>query len=115
MTRQLVALLLALLLPLQLTWAAVGEYCEHETSPKAAQHFGHHAHAHKADDKKPQGKAAFDSDCSFCHAGAPAAMANQAPNLPALLAPVVFAPSVVTDPPSALARAPDRPQWLRLA
>jgi hypothetical protein len=62
MTR-ILALLLALLLPLQLSWAVVGEYCQHESSPMAARHFGHHQHVHKDAAGKVAGKSAIDSDC----------------------------------------------------
>ena len=115
MTRRLLALLLALLLPLQLSWAAVGGYCEHESSPKGAQHFGHHQHVHQDDAKKVAGKSAIDSDCGFCHAGAPATMAANEHHLPELLSGSRLVAATQGDHSSALARAPDRPQWLRLA
>jgi len=114
MTR-LLALLLALVLPLQLSWAVVGEYCQHESSPVAAHHFGHHQHVHKDDTGKVAGKTAIDSDCSFCHAGAPATMAANEPQLPELEPGSGPSAGSQVDHPSAFARAPDRPQWLRLA
>jgi hypothetical protein len=121
MTR-FVALLLATMLSLQLGWAAVGKYCEHETVPKGAQHFGHHAHEHessheadKADNDKNAGRAAFDSDCSFCYASTPATMASQQPRFPEIPLREAWVPPASNAHASALARAPDRPQWLRLA
>lgn len=68
--RVLLSLLLALL-PLQFSWAAVGEYCGHESGP--ASHLGHHEHRHCADagapsdGKLPDGGA--HPDCGVCHAG----------------------------------------------
>ena len=115
MTR-FVALLLAFVLPLQFAWGAAAAVCQHEPAPQGARHFGHHEHVHKADGKKAaQGKLSVDSDCGFCHVSGAAAMAAVLP------APVIvpYASSVevrAQQPyPSALARAPDRPQWLRLA
>lgn len=61
------------LLPLQMSWAVVTGYCQHEEG-KAAQHFGHHEHKHdassgnkqnKGNDKK-SGFAFNDADCG-CH------------------------------------------------
>ena len=59
--RRLLLLCLLCLLPLQISWAAVANYCGHEQD-KAAQHFGHHADEHKAssgasDDGKQSGQA----------------------------------------------------------
>lgn len=44
--RRLFILFLLCLLPLQISWAAVGDYCGHEQD-NAAQHFGHHDDAHE--------------------------------------------------------------------
>ena len=114
--RRVFALFLTLALLFQFSWAVAATYCEHESSPAAATHFGHHVHVHKsADGKKlPGGKLAQDDDCAFCHAGHPA--------LVPLVATVAAAgqPSVaIFNEPSvggsATPRAPDRPQWPRLA
>lgn len=113
--KRLLALLIAVLLPLQLSWAVAATYCEHETTAQGAQHFGHHAHVHA--DAKPAGlgKLAADLDCSFCHAGSVASLPGlEAPPLAALRADV---PRSLGDAkrPSAPQRTPDRPQWPRLA
>lgn len=113
--KRLVLVLMALLLPLQLSWAAVGEYCPHESVPQGAQHFGHHEHVHKADGKHDAGKKLFDGDCSFCHAGVPAGLTSPAPRVPAVSVARVQVAPVEDTHPSALPRAPDRPQWPRLA
>lgn len=120
MTR-LVALLLALLLPLQFAWGTAAAYCQHETGAQAARHVGHHAHEHQAGQadqaaKKPAAaKLAVDNDCTACHATC-SALAFEAPACIEPLAPAgrpALAP--VDTPTSAPARAPDRPQWRRLA
>ena len=66
--RRWLAIFLLILLPAQLSWAAVGDYCAHE-SGAAANHFGHHAHRHTEDAKgKEKGgltKGAH-ADCASC-------------------------------------------------
>jgi hypothetical protein len=76
--RRWLSILLLVFLPLQLSWAAVGVYCQHETG-NAAQHFGHHDHQHKADASKgdptdPKASGGIDNDCGACHAGCCAAI-----------------------------------------
>lgn len=68
MKRLLLILLLAVL-PLQMSWAAVTGYCQHE-SGKAAQHFGHHDHKHQASGESQPSKGKLgvnDNDCGYCH------------------------------------------------
>lgn len=67
--KKLLLIILLLALPLQISWAAVSAYCQHE-SGKSASHFGHHSHEHKVqknDDKKEGSFAKIDSDCIYCH------------------------------------------------
>lgn len=114
--RRFFALLLASALLFQMSWAVAATYCEHETSPKAAAHFGHHVHVHKAADAKKSvdNKFAVDDDCSYCHAGHAALV----PMSYTAVAPPATAAAAFPQPPlhgSAPGRAPDRPQWLRLA
>jgi hypothetical protein len=115
-----VVLFIALLLPFQFVWGAAAAYCEHAATVETAKHFGHHEHVHTADLKADpkqvvDTKLVGDNDCGTCHATC-SAIANGAPaGMPG--------PELGTRPvfpaaqrlPSALARAPDRPQWLRLA
>ena len=109
-------LLLAVLLPVQISWASASAYCAHESNPGHATHLGHHDHIHKAESKKaPEGKAMLDNDCGSCHASC---------------APLLLTPASVVPSPdfsqgraqrpqprylSAQPRAPDRPRWFRLA
>ena len=117
--KRLFVLLVAMLLPFQLAWGVAATYCQHETTPQEARHFGHHTHVHteaKPDAGKVAGtKLAADLDCGFCHASPAAALPafEALPEAPATAAP----PLALGDlrPPSAPQRAPDRPQWLRLA
>ncbi len=110
------ALFVAFTLLFQMSWAVAATYCEHETSSNAGMHFGHHVHVHKSVDgnKQAGSKLAVDDDCSWCHAGHMAL-------LPVAFTAIVANASAAMNFPqpfmhgSALARAPDRPQWLRLA
>lgn len=116
--RRWLPILLLTLLPLQLSWAAVSVYCQHETDA-AAQHFGHHEHQHNADDKAkddngPKTLGAVDADCPTCHAGCATAL-QESPVMPVMYS----ASDVHTDqqillssPPPTL---PERPNWARLA
>lgn len=70
--RILIALVLLLILPLQMTFAAGAEYCE--TGKSHSSHFGHHVH----DAQDAQGSADGDQGgtgktsgklCAFCHLG----------------------------------------------
>lgn len=68
--RRYLILFLVLLLPLQVSWAAVANYCGHEQKTTAS-HFGHHQdeHQHSAtlpdstgNDKQPTDKYSFGHD-----------------------------------------------------
>jgi hypothetical protein len=119
--RRWLLLLFAVLLPMQLAWGAASAYCQHESAPPGASvpasHIGHHVHEHEGDrEQAPAGKLAVDTDCATCHAtGTPAiepgtlwgALTLQPIGAGGLSPASAFS--------SALARAPDRPQWPRLA
>jgi cytochrome c5 len=113
--RRWLVLLFALLLHMQTAWAGASAYCQHETTEQQSKHFGHHFHTHKGEvQKSSDSKLMADSDCASCHGSASAA-------IPTKLDEGDFEASslsteAVISPPfsSALARAPDRPQWLRL-
>lgn len=112
---RLVALLFALLLPLQFAWGAAASYCQHETTVETARHLGHHEHLHQAEtEKSADAKPVVDNDCNACHASC-SVVASEGTDSPA--APVAGRRPVchaTAAHASALARAPDRPQWLRL-
>ena len=114
-TKRLLLILFVVLMPFQMAWAGAAAYCQHETEPAKAKHFGHHEHRHTASSDKPAGKVAVDLDCSVCHAAGAsivslatceAAVKRRSPH-----------PLPLAGPPLASASAPalDRPNWLRLA
>lgn len=113
--RLLITALLALL-PLQMSWAVVGEYCGHEAGP--AMHLGHHEHEHdaKADDHAggtlPDGGS--HPDCGVCQAGHAMFVNGLAlHDVPAVSAGVDAHRSarLAAQPPS----PPEKPNWFRLA
>lgn len=113
--RRWLVLFFAVLLPLQFAWSAASAYCQHESGEQQAKHFGHHFHAHKGEVKKSTaGKLMADSDCATCHASGASAITTT--TSAHLLVPdaTAIVPSAMLRYSSALARAPDRPQWLRL-
>lgn len=68
--RRLLAIIVLLVLPLQWSFAAVSEYCQHETAPAAQAHLGHHDgqsvdQASGPDKDKPGDSG--DVDCAMCH------------------------------------------------
>lgn len=74
--RRWLILFLVFVLPLQLSWAAAGIACTHETGP-AADHFGHHVHQHQDSGKSVEhgksvaDKGQADADCPYCHVSVP--------------------------------------------
>ncbi|APW42220.1 cation efflux protein, CzcI family [Rhodoferax saidenbachensis] len=110
--RRWLALLILVLLPLQLTWAATSAYCQHEAG-SMGQHVGHHVHKHSnpADDASGTVKANIgDADCGTCHAGCAFAVPSH------LAATGLYAASVLTAARQPLRTSPpldipDRPQW----
>ena len=130
--RRWLACLLLVLVPIQLSWAAVASYCNHPAASlaagPAADHLGHHdhaGHAHGQPDDRPapqanpadeggSAPAGMNHDCGHCH-GHCAMMA------------VSFGSALATPPVHGLpagaqgtspARAPtppERPQWPKLA
>jgi cytochrome c5 len=113
---RVLSLFLAFALLFQMSWAVAATYCEHETTSETSMHFGHHVHVHKSVDGKKHvaSKLVVDDDCGNCHAG-------HAAIIPAPFKGVVaIASDSATFPQPSMhgstpGRAPDRPQWLRLA
>ncbi|WP_367395209.1 cation efflux protein, CzcI family [Cupriavidus sp. Agwp_2] len=114
--RRVFLILLALVLPFQLAWAGAATYCQHEEPAPASWHFGHHEHHHKAEPKADKEKLSLvDSDCGICLlASAPLAKAD-APRMQTVQRVELVAAPSAPDFDSLCARAPDRPQWHRLA
>lgn len=122
--RRWLAILLLVLLPIQMSWAAVADYCTHE-SGAAADHVGHHDHADHghtpatADVSDQSGAdegatSTPDADCGQCHGqctGMLVSLVTTAHNR------TTAAPTPAGDAPctAQAAAQPERPQWARLA
>ena len=113
---------LVVLLPVQLSWAAVASYCQHE-SGTTAQHLGHHEHQHEAgaapsNDGDPHSKSkaagTVDLDCGTCHAGTCSAMV-QSLNLVMVKLPSETHSATALRLSSRPASLPERPNWADLA
>lgn len=121
-------LLLAFLLPMQLSWSAVASYCQAEKESTPA-HLGHHDHpaaethaqAKSLDSKESkeskESKAGdLDLDCSLCHF---CAMKSVQAGSRLLIAPLATRVSAhfkhVSHPASHIADGPDKPNWLLAA
>ncbi|WP_082367864.1 hypothetical protein [Piscinibacter sakaiensis] len=122
--RRWLAILLLVLLPTQMSWAAVADYCAHETGA-AADHVGHHdhtdhGHAPATVDVSDQSGAdegaasTPDADCGHCHGQCTGMLASLAT---ATHDRATSAPTPAGDAPCAAhaAAQPERPQWARLA
>lgn len=110
--RRWLSLLILVLLPLQLTWAATSAYCQLE-SGVSSQHVGHHVHKHSNAmyDASQQLKATgADADCGNCHAGCAFALPSKVAAGDAYpgAAPMASRQPLQTSPPVDI---PDRPQW----
>nr|WP_198982353.1 cobalt transporter [Herbaspirillum sp. ASV7] len=111
-------LFLALLLPLQLSWAAMASYCQQERS-SAPAHPGHHEHT-AAPAAQPDGEHAksgeADSGCSLCQFSGMKSV--QWPQLSMVdhggTSREVFCTSP-RHPASHIADGPDKPNWLLAA
>ena len=122
---RLFVFLLALLLPLQLSWAAVAAYCQphkerqQQEREQRVSHLGHHEHqeyasaAGGADDAKA---GESDADCSLCPFSCAKPM--QAERTALLLLPaaaLTVLPVRLPHPDSHIAEGPDKPNWLLAA
>ncbi|WP_317205867.1 DUF2946 family protein [Janthinobacterium sp.] len=114
--KKIFLILLLLVMPLQMSWAAASAYCQHEEG-RAARHLGHHGHEHKAKAEQPASKkdgGAPHSDCNFCHG------IGQA-SFPAGAALAVFSPASgpIAGAPffyaSHIPDGPKRPDWRSVA
>lgn len=105
-------------MPLHLSWAAMANYCQHETE-STTKHFGHHAHQHQAKvDKSDQGKATslgmVDADCGFCHACC-AAIVSGVQDVPSSGILSISFTQHHDGPISTFPSRPERPNWATIA
>jgi hypothetical protein len=124
--RRWFAIVLLVLMPLQLSWAAVAPFCAGEPAGQA-QHFGHHAHGHSqvtvdsADTSSlPDLDAATDDlvagadSCDHCHTTFGTSLVSVAvfaAALPELTLHSLDGPAIR----AVAAAPPERPQWASLA
>ncbi|WP_406851034.1 cobalt transporter [Herbaspirillum huttiense] len=108
-------ILLALLLPMQLTWAAMASYCQGEND-RVPTHLGHHEHpSAKADDHAGSEKSkTSDNDvgCSLCHFSCMKSV--QVYSSSVIVPPAVEQKSHLgysPHPTSHIADGPDKPNW----
>lgn len=117
--RRWITILLLVLLPMQLGWAALGSYCQHEGG-KHTKHLGHHSHQHKpsatSEDAPadPQTGKSQHGDCNACFSASITPLlgelsllvaATDSPGATGFQAYPLFRP----------ASPPDRPDWAHLA
>lgn len=122
--RRWLAILLLVLLPTQMSWAAVADYCRHEQGA-GANHVGHHDHAdhghgavapEPADllDSEEGSPAPGELDCDHCHGQCAGVLASiETPTLERLASANI--PEVRHLRAAHAADQPDRPQWRLLA
>ena len=127
--RRFIALLLLAMLPLQFSWAAVASYCGHETQA-GVEHFGHHAHEHRAvvgSEAEPpadlevtaevqgdKAHGAMDLDCGHCH-GTCTVMLDPTSGVPGQLSTAHPSATLEEAGGAHAPTRPERPQWLHLA
>lgn len=108
--RRWLAIFFMVFMPLQLSWAAVSAYCEHE-SGAAANHVGHHEHRHKGDEPDAGSKAVTHLDCGFCHIAGVVALPSGGPSSPAVAMALAMAPPPLGRLVSRYPAEPERPKW----
>lgn len=115
---RLILIFVMLLLPLQASWAAVTEYCMHETGA-ATQHFGHHFHKHHASagdssGDSSRGIAGTDKDCGMCHISIN--LIPSTASMPSLeICPQADGVPRQDGYSSFVSRGPERPNWASFA
>ncbi len=117
--KRLLVILMLIVVPLQLSWAAAAVYCGHESNSTTV-HFGHHEHEHVASAAElksdvSKSAAAVDSDCTSCHLGGIAILTITAP---ALTLDVLNVPSIPVGNSLLASCRPsrlERPKWAIVA
>lgn len=117
--RRLLVILMMVVLPFQLSWAAAATYCQHESS-SVVSHYGHHVHKHLSDpgDAEPdtsRSKLLLDSDCTVCHLGGVGIVSMPSFSLPAVIAKADTARGIIPLLTSTRHDRPERPKWTRAA
>ena len=108
---------LAILMPLQLSWAATGRYCQHE-SDVSSKHVGHHTHQHQVTERTDSGgdfakSMTVDMDCGTCHAGCSMAV-QESSVVKNVVLTLMFSSGLSVQSSPGLVDRPERPQWVAL-
>lgn len=102
---------LVILMPLQISWAATGRYCQHE-SGVSSTHFGHHSHRNQA--TEPSGELVkaitVELDCVTCHTFCSMASRDHDVIQKIALA-LMLAPQLIARSSHAPEDRPERPKW----
>lgn len=109
--RRVLLILLLVIVPFQLAWAAAGDYCQHE-SGSAGRHFGHHSHQHQGNEDKSPNKskaAKVHADCGACH-GIGTALFGQPGSVTTALFATPIAPAINVFYTSHISDCPLRPE-----
>lgn len=115
--RRLLIILMLMVVPFQLSWAAAAAYCQHESNP-AVSHFGHHTHQHSASTAEskssmPKAQLGVDDDCATCHLGGIGIAPMESFSLTLDMAPANVRVTHNAYPISIRPHRPERPQWQR--
>lgn len=117
--RRLLVILMMVVMPFQLSWAAAATYCQHESNP-VASHYGHHVHKHLAksgdakSDSSPS-KLLSDDDCTVCHLGGVGIVSMPSFAFPAVSATLDTTRGIVPLLTSTRPDRPERPKWTHAA
>lgn len=119
---RVLVLFLALLLPLQLSWAAVASYCQQEK--ESASHPGHHTHSasNSAQDDADNsgnddtGKGDKDLACGVCHFSSLKSVQWSGSTMAERICTCLDVFCTITPAPNShIADGPDKPNWLLAA
>ncbi|WP_432381546.1 cation efflux protein, CzcI family [Duganella sp. P38] len=108
--RRILVIFLLIIVPFQFSWAAAGDYCQHE-SGRSAIHFGHHVHQHQDGAEKSQSSvksAKSHPDCGACH-GAGSALFSQQSDVWGFTPGEILAPAAAVHYTSHIPEGPLRP------
>ena len=117
--RRLVTIFLLVLMPMQLSWAALSVYCPHETGSPAQQVENHH-HQHQTaaiqeDGGDPHATGNVNADSGACHAGHITALFGSG-RLPAVsVSSETYTAYQIQVPSPPHLPVPERPNWADLA
>lgn len=108
--RRLVTILLLVLMPLQITWAAACSYCSHHEQGKATRYFGQDVDGHADNSDQPGSQnGAEQPHCCHHHGGALGTVTSV--SLPTYTAHGTLAGADNSRLPTALPTRIERPKW----